>query len=146
MCVPIMPRFRVRVTYRCCSISKGNRFCSSVYACVRPCCTLSLEVDASHLHRVCRVVGRNVRIVQQTFCAWLWLFPFATGKWDKHRVERGEDVQQKQQNNFEWATAENWGSESVHQIHKDFPSLIKRHVFFAEAGYFLSPVNAVKYG
>lgn len=55
-------------------------------------CTCSLEVNASHLHGVCRVVWCDVCVVQQTLGAWLWLFSFATADEDKHRVERRKDV------------------------------------------------------
>lgn len=42
--------------------------------------TWSLEVDASHLHRVCGVMGRNVCVVQQALCPRLRLFSFATAE------------------------------------------------------------------
>lgn len=66
-------------------------------------CTCSLEVNASHLHGVCRVVWCDVCVVQQTLGAWLWLFSFATADEDKHRVERRKDVPEegkKQQQNY----------------------------------------------
>lgn len=47
--------------------------------CVR-CFTWSLEVDASHLHRVCGVMGGDVCVVQQALCSRLRLFSFATGE------------------------------------------------------------------
>lgn len=58
-------------------------------------CTWSLEIDASHLHGVCGVVGCDVCVVQQTLCARLWLFSLAAAEGDKDRVERGEDARQK---------------------------------------------------
>lgn len=42
--------------------------------------TWSLEVDASHLHGVCGVVGRDVGVVQQALGPRLRLFPFATAE------------------------------------------------------------------
>lgn len=44
---------------------------------VCPSFTWSLEVDASHLHGVCRVVGSNVCVVEQAFRARLRLLSFA---------------------------------------------------------------------
>ena len=48
--------------------------------------TWGLEVDASHLDGVGRVVGRDLRVVQQTFCPRLRLFSFAAG--DERERER----------------------------------------------------------
>lgn len=46
-------------------------------------CTWSLEVDASHLHRVGGMVRCDLSVVEQTFGAWLWFLPFAAWK-SKH--------------------------------------------------------------
>lgn len=42
--------------------------------------TWSLEVDASHLHGVGRVVGGNVCVVEQAFAARLQLLSFAAAR------------------------------------------------------------------
>lgn len=80
----------------CCSLWKWN-FLLCCVVCYS--CTWSLEVNASHLHGVCRVVGCDVCVVQQTFRARLWLFPFAAGEWDKQidsRKRRRTTKTQKQ--------------------------------------------------
>lgn len=50
--------------------------------------TWSLEVYASHLHRVCRVVRCDVCIVEQAFCARLWFFSFSARGETNREVER----------------------------------------------------------
>lgn len=51
--------------------------------------TWSLEVDASHLHGVGRVVGGNVCVVEQAFGTRLQLLSFAAARARRCRKEAG---------------------------------------------------------
>lgn len=65
----IWPRNTFEMSSEKSSCFKIEVVCSCVY-------TWGLEVDSSHLHRVCGVVRGDIGIVQQTFRPWLWLFTF----------------------------------------------------------------------
>lgn len=104
-----------------------------VNVCVSVSFTWSLEIDASHLHRVCGVMGRNVCVVQQALCPRLRLFSFATAEWPGDK-----------KNKISYSTQGGGGWE-FRQVHTHTHRSLITNICFAEAGYFHLPYKCRDY-
>lgn len=115
-----------------CCLDKLHLICSTsaCWKCVSVSFTWSLEVDASHLHRVCGVMGRNVCVVQQALCPRLRLFSFAT-------AERPGDKKTKVMLRYTWTRVR--GLRIQASAHTYTHRSLITNMCSAEAGYFHFP-------